>query len=180
MRFITTLIPVLISLLLLPPPLLAADFSAPLITLPVAQPVEAGADSYRISAEVSDETGLVSVDLHYRQIGDEGEYKTRALTPSRGGNIYATTLEIDTANNRGIEYYIEARDSANNISEEPFPDSPRQVLFPDTKQAKKSSKKKYWWMALGALAIGAVAVNKSSDDDKNDDTVTLSIEAEAP
>ncbi|RUM94742.1 MAG: hypothetical protein DSZ28_01645 [Thiothrix sp.] len=178
MKFITTLIPVLACLLLLTP-LSAADFSAPLITLPVAQPVEKGADTYRISAEVSDETGVVSVDVRYRNIGNNDEFKTLALAPTRNGKIYAATIKIDPANSQGIEYYIEARDSANNISEEPFPDAPRQIHFPDTKQAKKSSHKKYWWMALGALAIGAVAANKSGDDN-NDDTVTLTIDAADP
>ena len=179
MKSTTVLIPVLVCLFLLSPPLPAADFSAPLITLPVAQLVEEGDKNYRISAEVSDETGLVSVDLHYRNIGDESDFKTLALAPSRGGKIYATTLKIDTVNNQGIEYYIEARDSANNISEEPFPDSPRQIHFPDTKQAKKSSNKKYWWMALGALAIGVVAADKS-DNGNDDDTVTLTIDAVDP
>ena len=178
MKFITALVPALVCLLPLPPQLSAADFSAPLITLPVAQPVEKGADSYRISAEVSDETGLVSVDLRYRKIGDTGDFKTLALAPSRGGKIYSATIKIDTADSPVIEYYIEARDSANNISEEPFPDTPREVHFPDTKQSKKSSTKKYWWMALGALAIGAVAADRS--DNGNDDTVTLTIDAVDP
>jgi hypothetical protein len=171
--------PSLACLLLLPPPSPAADFSAPLITLPVAQPVEKGADHYRISAEVSDETGLVSVDLRYRNIGDTGDFKTLALAPSRGGKIYAATIKIDTTNSPGIEYYIEARDSANNISEEPFPDASRQVHFPSTKQTKKSGTKKYWWMALGALAVGAAIANRSGNDN-DDDTVTLAIDAANP
>ena len=172
-------LPTLVYLILLSLQLPAADFSAPLITLPIAHPIEKGASSYRISAEVSDETGLVSVDVHYRYLGDETEFKTLALTPSRGDSIYATSIKIDTSLQRGIEYYIEARDSANNISEEPFPDTPRQIHFPNAQHTQKSNKKKYLWIALGALAVGAVAAN-ASEGSKKDDSVTLDINAANP
>ena len=50
----------------------AADFSAPLIELPISNLHEKSASVRQIAVKVEDENGVVSVKIHYRTIGENG------------------------------------------------------------------------------------------------------------
>ncbi len=175
-------------LLLLHPICFAADFSAPLITLSADGSLE-GSTSYRISARVTDDGGIQEVNLHYRPIGSEDGFQTVAMVPDRGEGIYSAILPKDLIPLPGIEYYVEAMDRAANISQEPFPSRPRELLLAGPVAAAAaadsdsgSSARKWWLIGLGVLAVGALmaAGDEGEGDDEETGGATLTIEAQLP
>ena len=163
----------------------SADFSAPLIVLPFNEALEDSA-GYKISARVTDDGGIETVSLHYRTIGSEDDFQVIPLVPDRSEGFYSVVLPADQLLRPGIEYYVEAKDRASNISQEPFPDQPRQVFYASAQAPVKtgdagSSTKKWWWIGLGVLATGALLAAANNDGGDSGDTgATLSIEAPAP
>lgn len=144
----------------------AADFSAPLIELPISNLQEKSASVRQIAVKVEDENGVVSVKIHYRTIGEDSSYNTLPLLPSANAAIYTVDLPAEAFIEPGIEYYIEARDVANNVSQSPFPGTPRRIAVNKALQTiVQSSDKKinWWWVALGVAAAGA-ALSSAGDD----------------
>ncbi len=167
-------------------PSISADFSAPFINLQLNEVLE-NSDSYKISAEVTDEGGLESIQLHYRTINSGTTFRTLPLVPDQGGNFYSATLPVEYLQHPGIEYYVEAKDRASNISQNPLPNQPRQVFYANAQTSLETGDanpdtKKWWWIGLGVLATSALLAASSSDDNSsNDDTdITLTIEAPTP
>lgn len=108
----------------------SADFSAPLIDLPTVKfPSEPNAP-LQIKAIVDDDSGIDSVTLYYRIIGRKTHFTAVALTPKGGnGKEYSTNIPATDWQGKSIEYYVEARDIANNVTQEPFPNNPKKALF---------------------------------------------------
>ncbi len=159
-----------------------ADFSAPLIILPVDAPTEE-AGVLDIRAKITDESGLESVKLYYRPIGSERDFESLPMVPLRAGDFYSATLSINSLLASGVEYYIEARDRASNISQEPFPDNPKRVQLAMTDiradtSAGESGTKKWVWIGLGVLLTGALLT--AADNDGGKEKTTLVIEAPVP
>ena len=140
----------------------AADFSAPLIELPISNLPEKSASVRQIAAKVEDENGVVSVKIHYRTIGEDSTYNTLPLLPSANAAIYTVDLPAEAFIEPGIEFYIEARDVANNVSQSPFPGTPRRIVVNKALQTivQSSDKKINWWLvAVGVVATGAALSN---------------------
>ena len=168
----------------------AADFSAPLIVLPLDKGTEDGVP-FKVTARITDESGLESVMLYYRPAGSMEDFKALPMIPERAGDLYSVTLSSGLLSGAGIEYYIEARDRASNISQEPFPDKPRKIRLaskegrPETlaieSGSRDSNTKKWIWVGLGVLVTGALlsAAADGGDDGKSEST-TLVIEAPVP
>ncbi len=144
----------------------AADFSAPLIELPISNLHEKSGSVRQIAVKVEDENGVASVIIHYRTIGENSAYNMLPLLPSPKAAIYTVNLPAEAFIEPGIEFYIEARDVANNISQSPFPGTPRRIAVNKELQTiVQSSNKKinWWWVALGVAATGAILSNAGGD-----------------
>ncbi len=153
----------------------AADFSAPLIELPLSNLHEKSASVRQIAVKVEDDNGVASVTLYYRIIGEGGVYNTLPLLPSSNPAIYTVNLPAEAFVKPGIEFYIEAKDIANNISQSPFPGTPRRMAVnksPQTTAQNWTKKINWWWVALGVVATGAVLYD--------DETTSLSFTAPPP
>ena len=136
----------------------AADFSAPLIDLPTVKfPPEATAP-LQIKAIVDDDSGIDSVTLYYRIIGRNTHFTAIALTPSKGNDKeYSTNIPATDWQGKSIEFYVEARDIANNVTQEPFPNNPKKAIFrpqtaPDATPFKGSSGEQGFEFGLGAAS----------------------------
>lgn len=140
--------------MLLPAHIQAADFSAPEIQLPEVDPPKEPNDIYPITVEVKDDI-VDSVKIFFRAIGDTGVFTSLPLLPSPEQNKYTTDLPDNAFKKTGIEYYVEAKDPAKNTSQAPSPDMPRQILL-------RKNGINWWWVTLGAVAVGA-ALSAGSD-----------------
>ncbi len=160
-----------------------ADFSAPLVVLPLDKPVE-DPDVYRITAKVTDDGMVESVTLYYRPLGSEAEYQRLRMSSERTGEQYSATILLDPSFASGIEYYVEARDRASNISQEPFPDQPRKIRFADAVHSSESlaggAGKKWLWIGLGVLVTGALLAASNEGGGGEGETTSLTIEAPLP
>lgn len=182
-NILLALLPVLLS-----SGLQAADYSSPVILLPMETSLEKDGASLRISAEVSDDQGVAAVTTYYRTIGSESAYQSIELIPSRGASQFTADIPSSQIIRPGVEYYVEARDAANNITLEPDPESPRRVYFASTisnsGQAAAPAKIKWWWYAIGAVALGGLAAGLDSgggnDGAPPANTVSVSVEAPLP
>ncbi|KPJ96524.1 MAG: hypothetical protein AMJ53_00615 [Gammaproteobacteria bacterium SG8_11] len=158
----------------------AADVSAPEVEHePVNEPLSVGA-MHQIKATVTDNVGVETVSLFYRRAGDSQYIRKAMLREAKDSDIYSITLGTKDLAAPGIEYYIQATDVAGNsvlygYSFEPIKlsvltnaDLPAdasdssftEALNGDTMEKKKRSYK-WVWIALGALAVGAVAAAAS-------------------
>ncbi len=167
---------------------ISADFSAPLIALPFNEALGNSA-SYKISAQVTDEGGLESIQLHYRTIDSDEAFRMLPLTSDRSGDFYSATLSAEHLRRPGIEYYVEAKDRASNISRQPLPSQPRQIFYGNVQTSLEtgdagSNTKKWWWIGLGVLATSALLAASSDDGGGSNDNTgsgsTLTIEVDIP
>jgi len=135
----TRLIKIIILSVMMNTSLLAADFSAPLIDLPRAKAPESTDTPLSIEAIVDDDVAITSVTLFYRIIGQSNEYLSVALEAnSSTSKRYSTALPVEINIYSGIEYYVEARDTANNVTQEPFPNKPVKLQFKQKTSKNKS------------------------------------------
>lgn len=105
----------------------AADFSAPLVDLPK---VKIAKKPITIKAIIDDDVGVASVNLFYRVLKTSGNYIKILLKPiHRRSKIYTYELPEKISKQIGIEYYVEARDRVGNVTQEPFPNAPKVVMF---------------------------------------------------
>jgi len=110
--------------------IVASDLSAPLIDLPRIKEPKSNNEAITIKAIVDDDVAVGSVKLFYRIVDKKTEFSSIRLQPSKNNpKIYTTELPVEVNQSAGVEYYIEARDIANNITQEPFPNNPRKFYF---------------------------------------------------
>jgi hypothetical protein len=115
--------------------------------------------------------------LFYRTQGAE-DYKRIKMNRSGETDEYTVTLGGRQIKAPGLEYYIEANDAAGNsllhgYSFSPLsvsvvdPGSGQSIVSQDSKsQVKTGNKSKKWlWIALGALAVGAIAAAAGGGED---------------
>ena len=167
------------------------DVIAPqIIHEPISGDVVAG-ESTEINATVTDNSGVESVTIFYRQIGD-AKFQQRLMQQLPGSDDYATTFE--DALPPGFEYYIEAADFDDNVLSQGHFSSPLQVMVPgviDSQQdtsdtteityddSSSGSYKKWVWIGLGVLAVGALANKDDGGDDPEPPTV-MNVDAPLP
>jgi len=160
----------------------AADLSAPIIVLSISDPLDDSTESYRVAVEVTDDSQVDWVMLRYRTIGDDKEFSALPMSIDRGEGLYSATIPKSGLKKPGIEYFIEAKDVANNVSQEPFPDQARQIYYVGANNDDSRSKR-WWWIAGGALAAGLVAILASGNNGGNNSPsapASLIIEAPVP
>lgn len=158
----------------------SADFSAPIIDLPAVKfPAEPNA-ALEIKAIVDDDSGIDSVMLYYRIIGRK-TFTPVVLTP-KGGNGKEYSAHIPAADWQGksIEYYVEARDIANNVTQEPFPNNPKKAQFrpsesvptmtPSSSASPATGRSSYRDFEWG---VGIASAFLSVDDPKGDTEAVL-------
>ncbi|VAW55819.1 hypothetical protein MNBD_GAMMA07-1562 [hydrothermal vent metagenome] len=133
----TIKIATLVSVAALSQPAYSADFSAPLIDLPHIKSPKTLDNALIIKAMVDDNNTITSVKIFYRIIGQNTDYISLALTPANNNSkMYSIKLPIELNKSAGLEYYIEARDTANNITQEPFPNNARKINFKNISPTK--------------------------------------------
>ena len=158
----------------------AADLTAPEVEHePISDPLSSGA-MHRIKATVTDNVAVDSVSLFYRHVGETQYQRKNMLRESRDSDVFSVTLGRKDLATPGIEYYIQATDMAGNsvlygYSFEPIKlsvvsDTGSTTAASDSEYTeptnadgkdKKKGGSKWIWIALGALALGAVAAAAS-------------------
>ena len=155
-------------------------------------------------ARVSDDFEVESVTLYYRQ-SDAGEFtqiSMRALFDSL--DEYMIAVETRESAYEGLQYYIEARDSAGNVTNRGFESAPiilplepaavvadnrpvtEAVATQPSAQQSGGFNSRNILLGLGALVLlGALAGSGGgggggSSDGGNPDTVTLTIITDGP
>lgn len=158
------------------------DIDAPVITHePMTKVFEPGL-LRPITATVVDNVGVKSVLLFYRQSGSE-RYNRAVMQRQGESDIYSVTLEPEYYAEPGFEYYIQATDNAENRLLYGYAFSPIKYQVETEqkettaallaeKQAPENSVvtdggvstgdsasgyKKWLWIGLGVLAVGALA-----------------------
>ena len=104
-----------------PPSITSISASTDLIKEPPCEP-----NAVTISAQISDPSGVSSVELGYRVVSamKSGALRTRAMSPA-GGSTYQVTLDwnalraswdpVPTTSGSALKYYIRAQDSHGNM-----------------------------------------------------------------
>jgi hypothetical protein len=153
----------------------AEDYEPPLIEHDVIERA-AAAGSQEFAANVVDNQALADVILYYRFAGEE-EFRMLPMTQVAASAVYSASVESDINDARSIEYYIQARDEAGNRVVKGFAFSPLVRLIGDgsdvqqatvAESAPKSSSGRRWlYIGLGVLAVGAIAAaaNSGGSDD---------------
>jgi hypothetical protein len=158
----------------------AEDLTAPEVQHdPISEPLTSGA-MHRIQATVTDNVAVDTVSLFYRHVGATQYQRKPMLREALGSDVFSVTLGHKDLAAPGIEYYIQATDMAGNsvlygYSFEPIKlsvvsdtgstaDATDNEYTEPTNADGKEKKKggsKWIWIALGALALGAVAAAAS-------------------
>jgi len=160
------------------PLLQAAQLSLPsgdLIPPEITQPkyidkVDKG-QPHKITVEVTDNVAVKQVMLFYRVIGTERYQRLRMQNKAKTNQYYAI-IHANKIKKPGIEYYIQALDSAGNSLLHGYAFSPLSVkttgdntIAANTQNTKTSTEddddsiftNKWFWIGLGVLVAGAAA-----------------------
>lgn len=180
----------------------AADYSAPIILGNSQILPNSLTGEHEIYITVTDDRLVASVVLKYKKIGEDKPFSTISLPRvDFENNLYGTVLDDSFLSSipNGIEYYLEATDTSNNVTQTPFPDQPHRLLSisrsaasitsspVDTLSASKSSnkpfniKKEHWlWITLGVVATGLVLSQSGGSSGSADQTSTVNITSPTP
>ncbi len=173
----------------------AIDIIAPVVTQKNHVSNIAAGEDHQILVTVTDNMTLKSVILFYRGIG-HSEYQAITMRNVADTDDYAVTIRANQISVEGLEYYIQATDSAGNILLHGYAFSPITTAIkppvtdtaltasadPKPKLAKETSYK-WLWIGLGALAVGAIAAGGGgggSGDDNGAGEPTITINAPVP
>jgi hypothetical protein len=144
-----------------------------------------------IRATVTDNVGVKSVTIFYRDKG-ETEFQRKEMARESGTDEYSVTLPEIMA--PGVEYYIQATDQAGNsllhghtfapltLNVVPGETGQEAVAAASQEEATAEPKKgvsKWVWIGLGVLAVGAIA-SSGGGGDGGGDTGTITISAPPP
>jgi len=182
-----------------------SDIVAPKVEHQPSNEAAVSGKAYSIIANVTDNNGVKSVLLFYRNIGSS-EYN-RLLMNSLGGDQYGITLDAEIVINPGLEYYIQAEDLAGNTLLHGYSFSPLIVKVigsglgegldgSDTTILAESDSpgqsglssgifsNKWVWIGLGVLVAAASSGGGGGDDasaaPSGDGTATATIGGNAP
>ena len=158
----------------------AADLTAPEVDhQPMGEPLSSGA-THRFQATVKDNVAVDTVSLFFRRVGESDYQRKAMLREAQDSDVFSVTLGRKEISSPGIEYYIQATDTAGNsvlygYSFEPIKlsvlsgadsiadntDTEFSEASTDNPKEKKKGGSKWIWIALGALAVGAIAAAAS-------------------
>lgn len=176
------------------------DITAPEVSHnPFTDPIVSESD-VTIQANVTDNVQVKSVTLFYRIIGEKNYQQ---LNMKQIGWTDTYSVLIESVPTPGIEYFIQAEDTAGNTLLHGYSFSPLVVKAqPSTQPSeaqemavteaapeavapgeakKKSSGMKWIWIGLGALAVGAIAAAAGGGGDGGStDQGTVVVSAPTP
>ena len=176
-----------------------ADTRAPLVEVERAGERPAGATQDFV-ARVTDDRALENVTLYHRREG-ESAYGRAPMRPLGAGDRFGATLPTDPDDLRPIEYYVQALDGTGNRTVSGFAFDPLRRLLraapgalaggpppvtaePDARVPEPDAGGTRWWaVALGVLAVGAVAALANGGDDgggSDDATGTVPLTVDLP
>lgn len=157
-----------------------------------AEPIS-GDHPYVLTATVADENGVKRVTLFYRA-AEQSKYKSTELRKSGAADTFVIELAASELSPPRFEYYLQAEDVAGNIILRGHSYGPLILTIVEGTGAPQSvdngvnnksialedsgSSKKWLWIGLGALAVGALAASGGSTGGGNDDdesNVTINI-----
>jgi len=160
--------------LVLPPD----DTDSPEITHePIIETLKTG-NVIPINAIVTDNVGVKSVILFYRQAGAE-RYQQVNMQRIGDSDQYSATLDEQYYTAPGVEYYIQAMDLAGTRLLQGYAFSPLKIAIeggevltadkpPEAPpQSEESNYKKWVWIGLGVLAVGALASSGGGGSDSS-------------
>jgi len=149
----------------------SGDLTPPEITQPkYIDKVDKG-QPHKITVEVTDNVAVKQVMLFYRVIGTERYQRLRMQNKAKTNQYYAI-IHANKIKKPGIEYYIQALDSAGNSLLHGYAFSPLSVkttgdntIAANTQNTKTSTEddddsiftNKWFWIGLGVLVAGAAA-----------------------
>jgi hypothetical protein len=172
--------------IMVPTTIWATDLSAPVIRLSMAVSPPKPGKPLRISASVSDNQALSRVLLRYRKAGSNDAFASIPMQKAAESSLYSAAIPAGQLSEPGVEYFVEAVDTTENISQEPFPSHPRIVTIQGTgSNAVAGTRKINWlWVAAGVVAAGALAASSGGGGDASSDPgdtgATLTITAPTP
>lgn len=171
----------------------AVDVQAPVIEL--APMAEAEADDVQVfTVQAADNEALKDVILYYRRAG-QLPYQQAPMNQIGSSQYYVANIDTDHTDLRDFQYYIQARDESGNRTVDGFAFDPytrslvensayaaQQALnlsaAPDVlveQTSPTTSSIKWWHLALGVLAAGAIASTVGSDDGSQRDLAPLTV-----
>jgi len=173
------------------------DIIAPVVTQNNHVSTIAAGEDHQILVTVTDNMALKSVTLFHRGVG-HSEYQAITMRNVAGTDDYVVTIRADQISVEGLEYYIQAADSAGNTLLHGYAFSPVTIAInspvadtaltaltePEPKPVKETSYKKWLWIGLGALAVGAIAASGGGggggDDGPEQPTITVTTPVPLP
>jgi len=175
----------------------ATDIIAPTVTQNNHVSTIAAGEDHQILVTVTDNMSLKSVTLFHRGVG-HSEYQAITMRNVADTDDYVVTIRADQITVEGLEYYIQAADSAGNTLLHGYAFSPVIIAIkpsvtdttltaltePEPKPVKETSYKKWLWIGLGALAVGAIAASGGGggggDDGPEQPTITVTTPVPLP
>jgi len=164
-------------------PFLSADILAPKLSQPNYINTVIEGNDHSVTVNVVDNVAIKQVILYYRVIGAEN-FNSLQMNNINGTDEYQVTIAAKEIKDTGIEYYIQAIDSSDNVLFHGHSFSPLSVAlitntinetpaFDDTEKIteegmeevaqlqvpEKSSifTNKWFWIGVGVLVLGAAA-----------------------
>ncbi len=199
-RLITVCLSLLLVLLQVSPGYAqtAPDIQAPIIEFEAIAEAVAG-DAQVFTAQVADDRNLKDVTLYYRRAG-QSPFTPIPMTIIGDSTYYSATVRTQANDLRAFEYYIQARDESGNRTVEGYAFDPYRreivtfeprVIEPvvvskqtvNTEPTQSAASIKWWHIALGVVALGALASaggGGDSGDSGSRPTVPLTINIAQP
>lgn len=165
----------------------ATDVDTPVIKSTIIKTVLAPGESVRISAVVTDNRGVTSVTVFYRNVGDI-DFQQVDMIRTKDSDDFSVV--ISNLKEPGLEYYIQAGDKAENIVLQGHTFAPLEITVGagttatvsaqlPTKTIAKAGISKWVWIGLSVVAIAAV-VSSGDGDDEGEAPGVVVIGAPAP
>jgi len=148
----------------------SGDLTPPEITQPKYIDKVSKGEPHKISVVVTDNVAVKQVMLFYRVIGTE-RYQRLRMQNTAKTNTYYAIIHANKIKKPGIEYYIQAVDSAGNSLLHGYAFSPLSVKTMGDNAIAANSKSttpksddddsiftnKWFWIGMGVLVAGAAA-----------------------
>ena len=173
------------------------DVDAPVIEVERLDETPAG-EFQVFGAQVADDRELRSVTLHHRREG-ERPFAVLPMQALDSAGRYTVSVPTDPDDLRSIEYYVQALDESGNRTVSGFAFDPlRRVLTssgapaalasrapePAPSPTVSSGRTRWWTVALGVVAVGALASlaggGGGGEDGGGAGTVPLSLDIQTP
>lgn len=149
---------------------------------------------YLFTAKVEDDNGVAKVLVFYRAVGTS-IFSNAEMKEGKIPGLFMVELAAKEVQPPGLEYYIQAEDTAGNTLLRGFTFEPLLLTVDDTSALPATAdttkpkgalsgvaSNKMLWIGLGALVVGGIAMSGSggSGGGSSDDGNTVTIAAPLP